>query len=76
MSVRKTRAPAHRLLCEDCLVVISRDMVNIKIGEPLEGTPEQQKQLEICMTMKMASERRFNKIKEYETKHLVCYYGV
>ena len=24
--------------------MISRDMVNIKIGEPLEGTPEQQKQ--------------------------------
>lgn len=31
------------LLCNDCLVVISRDMINIRDKEPLEGTTEQQR---------------------------------
>jgi hypothetical protein len=33
----------HRLLCNDCLAVISRDMINIRDEEPLQGTLEQQR---------------------------------
>ena len=41
--VCKKNKAVHRLLCNDCLAVISRDMINIRDQEPLEGTPEQQK---------------------------------
>ena len=42
-TVCKKNEAVHRLLCNDCLVVISRDMIDIRDKEPLEGTTEQQR---------------------------------
>ena len=42
-TVCKNNKAVHRELCNDCMAVVSRNMINIRDKEPLEGTPEQQR---------------------------------